>query len=86
MTCVAGCVPGRAPGPACSHTSVNDRPAGFLYYSLVATGINTPPVNFQAGMQQPGILQPAEADSQSIGRRRFTERVATPLMRRIAKF
>jgi hypothetical protein len=24
-------------------------------------------------MQQPGILQPAEADSQSIGRRRFTE-------------
>jgi hypothetical protein len=23
-------------------------------------------------MQQPGILQPAEADSQSIGRRRFT--------------
>jgi hypothetical protein len=30
-------------------------------------------VNFQAGMQQPGILQPAEADSQSIGRRRFTE-------------
>jgi hypothetical protein len=32
-----------------------------------------PPVNFQAGMQQPGILQPAEADSTSIGRRRFTE-------------
>jgi hypothetical protein len=30
-------------------------------------------VNFQAGMQQPGILQPAEADSPSIGRRRFTE-------------
>jgi hypothetical protein len=33
-------------------------------------------VNFQAGMQQPGILQPAEADSidsTSIGRRRFTE-------------
>jgi hypothetical protein len=29
-----------------------------------------PPVNFQAGMQQqPGILQPAEADSTSIGRR-----------------
>jgi hypothetical protein len=26
-------------------------------------------VNFQAGMQQPGILQPAEADSTSIGRR-----------------
>jgi hypothetical protein len=24
-------------------------------------------------MQQPGILQPAEADSTSIGRRRFTE-------------
>jgi hypothetical protein len=24
-------------------------------------------------MQQPGILQPAEADSPSIGRRRFTE-------------
>jgi hypothetical protein len=24
-------------------------------------------------MQQPGILQPAKADSQSIGRRRFTE-------------
>jgi hypothetical protein len=33
-------------------------------------------VNFQAGMQQPGILQPAEADSQSIGRRRFTETIA----------
>jgi hypothetical protein len=30
-------------------------------------------VNFQAGIQQPGILQPAEADSTSIGRRRFTE-------------
>jgi hypothetical protein len=30
-------------------------------------------MNFQAGMQQPGILQPAEADSTSIGRRRFTE-------------
>jgi hypothetical protein len=30
-------------------------------------------VIFQAGMQQPGILQPAEADSTSIGRRRFTE-------------
>jgi hypothetical protein len=28
-------------------------------------------VNFQAGMQQPGILQPAEADSPSIGRRRL---------------
>jgi hypothetical protein len=27
-------------------------------------------MNFQAGMQQPGILQPAEADSTSIGRRR----------------
>jgi hypothetical protein len=33
----------------------------------------TPGENFQAGMQQPGILQPAEADSPSIGRRRFTE-------------
>jgi hypothetical protein len=30
-------------------------------------------VNFQAGMQQPGILQPAEPDSLSIGHRRFTE-------------
>jgi hypothetical protein len=28
-------------------------------------------------MQQPGILQPAEADSTSIGRRRFTETSAT---------
>jgi hypothetical protein len=36
-------------------------------------GINAPPVNFQAGMQQPGILQPAEPDSLSIGHRRFTE-------------
>ena len=32
-----------------------------------------PGQNFQAGMQQPGILQPAEADSPSIGHRRFTE-------------
>jgi hypothetical protein len=34
-------------------------------------------MNFQAGMQQPGILQPAEADSTSLTsigrRRRFTE-------------
>jgi hypothetical protein len=30
-------------------------------------------VNFQASMQQPGVLQQAEADSTSIGRRRFTE-------------
>jgi hypothetical protein len=28
--------------------------------------------NFQAGMQQPRILQPAEADSPSIGHRRFS--------------
>jgi hypothetical protein len=37
-------------------------------------------VNFQAGMQQPGILQPAEPDSLSIGHRRFTEctRAAAP--------
>jgi hypothetical protein len=43
-------------------------------FSVLATdGYQCPPVNFQAGMQQPGILQPAEADSQSIGRRRFTE-------------
>jgi hypothetical protein len=48
-----------------------NRPAGFC--TSLRPGINTPPVNFQAGMQQPGILQPAEADSQSIGRRRFTE-------------
>eukprot|EP01047_Picozoa_sp_COSAG01_P116441 COSAG01_NODE_45109_length_412_cov_1.437700_1_plen_41_part_10 len=27
-------------------------------------------------MQQPGILQPAEADSTSIGRRRFTEQAS----------
>jgi hypothetical protein len=27
-------------------------------------------------MQQPGILQPAEADTPSIGRRRFTEQGA----------
>jgi hypothetical protein len=27
-------------------------------------------------MQQPGILQPAEADSPSIGRRRFTEKMS----------
>jgi hypothetical protein len=30
-------------------------------------------VNFQAGMQQPGILQPAEPDSLSIGHRRFID-------------
>jgi hypothetical protein len=30
-------------------------------------------------MQQPGILQPAEADSPSIGRRRFTEMPATAM-------
>jgi hypothetical protein len=46
-------------------------------FSVLATGgYQYPPVNFQAGMQQPGILQPAEADSQSIGRRRFTEQAA----------
>jgi hypothetical protein len=33
----------------------------------------TPGENFQAGMQQPGILQPAEPDSLSIGgHSRFT--------------
>ena len=54
-------------------SSVN-RPAGFLCWpQSTQTGINPPPVNFQAGMQQPGILQPAEADSLSIGHRRFTE-------------
>jgi hypothetical protein len=44
-------------------------------FSVLATnrGRPPPPVNFQAGMQQPGILRPAEADSTSIGRRRFTE-------------
>jgi hypothetical protein len=43
-------------------------------FSVLATdGDQSPPVNFQAGMQQPGILQPAEADSLSIGHRRFTE-------------
>jgi hypothetical protein len=45
-------------------------------FSVLATDRGpAPPVNFQAGMQQPGILQPAEADSTSIGRRRprFTE-------------
>eukprot|EP01047_Picozoa_sp_COSAG01_P042342 COSAG01_NODE_3692_length_5789_cov_4.628295_10_plen_236_part_00 len=44
-------------------------------FSVLATdGDQSPPVNFQAGMQQPGILQPAEADSLmlSIGHRRFT--------------
>jgi hypothetical protein len=51
-------------------------------FSVLATdGDQSPPVNFQAGMQQPGILQPAEPDSLSIGHRRFTElipgRVAT---------
>jgi hypothetical protein len=30
-------------------------------------------------MQQPSILQPAEADSTSIGRRRFTELLLLPL-------
>jgi hypothetical protein len=35
-------------------------------------------VNFQAGMQQPGILQPAEADSPSIGRRRLSLRSRPP--------
>jgi hypothetical protein len=30
-------------------------------------------------MQQPGILQPAEADSPSIGRRRFTEKAAASI-------
>eukprot|EP01047_Picozoa_sp_COSAG01_P034905 COSAG01_NODE_2644_length_7322_cov_10.222899_6_plen_99_part_00 len=45
-------------------------------FSVFATdGDQSPPVNFQAGMQQPGILQPAEADSTSIGRRRFTEQI-----------
>ena len=45
-----------------------------LWFSVLAIGgYQYPPVNFQAGMQQPGILQPAEADSPSIGRRRFTE-------------
>jgi hypothetical protein len=39
-------------------------------FSVLATDDR---VNFQAGMQQPGILRPAEADSTSIGRRRFTE-------------
>ena len=49
-------------------------------FSVLATdGDQSPPVNFQAGMQQPGILQPAEADSPSIGRRRFTEEAAQPL-------
>jgi hypothetical protein len=49
-------------------------------FSVLATGgYQYPPVNFQAGMQQPGILQPAEADSQSIGRRRFTELLAVRL-------
>jgi hypothetical protein len=44
-------------------------------FSSHRRGINAPPVNFQAGMQQPGILQPAEPDSLSIGHRarRFTE-------------
>jgi hypothetical protein len=44
-------------------------------FSVLATdrGLAPPPVNFQAGMQQPGILQPAEADSTSIGHRRFSE-------------
>jgi hypothetical protein len=40
---------------------------------LATDGDQSPPVNFQAGMQQPGILQPAEPDSLSIGHRRFTE-------------
>jgi hypothetical protein len=45
-------------------------------FSVLATdGHQCPPVNFQAGMQQPGILQPAEPDSLSIGHRRFTEAV-----------
>jgi glucokinase len=36
-------------------------------FSVLATdGDQSPPVNFQAGMQQPGILQPAEPDSLSI--------------------
>ena len=46
-------------------------------FTLKTDGDQSPPVNFQAGMQQPGILQPAEADSTSIGRRRFTEDEAT---------
>jgi hypothetical protein len=33
---------------------------------LATDGDQSPPVNFQAGMQQPGILQPAEPDSLSI--------------------
>jgi hypothetical protein len=46
-------------------------------FSVLATdGDQSPPVNFQAGMQQPGILQPAEPDSLSIGHRRFTESAA----------
>jgi hypothetical protein len=44
-------------------------------FSVLATD-DAPPVNFQAGMQQPGILQPAEPDSLSIGHRRFTEACA----------
>jgi hypothetical protein len=68
--------PGEA-GLHCRLSGSVNRPAGFLYYLGTCShrrGINAPPVNFQAGMQQPGILQPAEPDSLSIGHRRFTLR------------
>eukprot|EP01049_Picozoa_sp_SAG25_P007474 SAG25_NODE_613_length_6536_cov_28.178033_6_plen_88_part_00 len=53
--------------------SLSGQPAARVFSVLATDRESTPLLNFQAGMQQqPGILQPAEADSTSIGRRRFT--------------
>jgi hypothetical protein len=62
-----------AEGKMLAYLETHD-PDTFRVFSVLATDRgSTPLVNFQAGMQQPGILQPAEADSTSIGRPRFTE-------------